>query len=115
MKKFLVLFLTPASVMADWMKKSHEERKGAQKKMQLQWKQWMEAHKDAFVEMPAGAGKTKRIDQKGVTDIRNDVMMYGIVQAETPEEAPAIFVGHPHLGIPEATIEVMGVNEMPIQ
>jgi hypothetical protein len=110
MKKFLVLFLTPVSVMEGWMSKSPEERKDMEEKMQIEWKQWMEAHKDAIVEMPAGAGKTKSISSTGVIDTKNDVMMYGIVQAENPEDAAALFAGHPHLEIPEATIEVMAVN-----
>lgn len=110
MNKFLVLFLAPAKIMEEWMSKSPEERKGAEEKMQTEWRQWMETHKSAIVEMPAGAGKTKSVGQNGVTDIRNDVMMYGVVQANSPEEASQMFVGHPHLGIPEATIQVMPIK-----
>lgn len=115
MKKFLVLFLTPAKVMEGWMSKSPEERKETEEKMKVEWREWMEMHKDAIVEMPAGAGKTKSISKDGVMDIKNDVMMYGIVQAETPETASEMFVGHPHLDIPEATIEVMAINTIPMQ
>lgn len=37
-------------------------------------------------------------------------MMYSIVDAETPEDAAKIFEGHPHFGVPGATIEVMQIN-----
>ena len=112
MKKFLVLFLTPVAVLENWMNTEESERKAVEDKMKADWSMWMEKNKDAIVEMPAGAGKTKKISQDGVTDIKNEVMMYGVVQAESPEAAAELFVGHPHLDIPEGTIEIMTINPM---
>lgn len=112
MKKFLVLFLTPASVLDGWMQKSESERKEAEDKMKVEWNDWMAKYKSAIVDMPAGAGKTKKVTKDGATDSRNNVMMYAVVQAASPEEAAQMFVGHPHLGIPESSIEVMAINAM---
>ncbi len=113
MNKFLVLFLTPASVMQDWMQTPPEERKAMEEKMKGEWQAWMAVNSAALVDAPAGAGKTKRIDTAGVTDAKNDVMMYAVVQAESADAAAKLFEGHPHLGIPQASIEVMQINQLP--
>lgn len=110
MKKFLVLFLAPVSVLDEWMKKAPEERKEAEDSMKMGWDEWTAKNKDSIVDMPSGAGKTKKITQAGVEDARNSVMMYGTVVADSQDSASAMFVGHPHLDIPEATIEVMTIK-----
>ena len=79
--------------------------------MQSEWNAWMAEHKAAITET-AGVGKPKRITAGGIEDSRNDIMMYSFVEAESHEEAAKLFEGHPHFGIPEATIEVMPVNPM---
>ena len=112
MKKFLVLFLTPVAVLENWMNTPAEDRKEMEDTMQVEWKEWMTSHADAFVEVPAGAGKTKVVGPNGVADTKNDIMMYGLVQAESHEAAAEMFVGHPHFQIPEATIQVMTINEL---
>ena len=37
---------------------------------------------------------------------------FAIVQADSHEEAANLLAGHPHLKIPEATIELMSIIEM---
>jgi hypothetical protein len=39
-------------------------------------------------------------------------MLYSIVEAESHEAAAKIFENHPHLGIPQASIEVMEANPL---
>jgi len=111
MSKFLVLYLTPASVLEAWMQKDPEERKAEEAKMGAEWDAWAEKN-GSMVTETYGAGKTKRVDSNGVSDVRNDVMMYSIVEADTHEAAAAIFVDHPHLQIPEATIDIMAANSL---
>jgi hypothetical protein len=41
MKKYLVLYLAPASVIDDWKKTEPGKRKEAEQKMQGEWKKWM--------------------------------------------------------------------------
>lgn len=112
MKKFLVLFLTPIEVVEGWMKVSPEERKASETKMKDEWDAWKKDNAGAIVEAPAGAGKTKIVTDAGIADARNDVMMWAIVQAESPNDAAAMFKGHPHLQVPESSIEIMEINSL---
>jgi hypothetical protein len=112
MKKFLVTYLAPASVIDEWKKTAPEKRKQAEEKMQGEWKQWMSDHRGMFADAGAGVGKSKRVTAQGTSDTRNDVMLYGIVEAESHEAATRTFEGHPHLQIPQASIEVMEINPM---
>ncbi len=111
MKKFLVLYMAPASVIAEWMQKPEEERKAEEQKMRAEWDTWMQAH-GSIIKETAGAGKTKRVTASGVEDVKNDIMLYSIVEAESHEAAADVFKDHPHFGIPEASIEVMGINPL---
>jgi hypothetical protein len=47
-----------------------------------------------------------------ISDIRNDVMLYAFVEAESHEAAAHMFEQHPHLQIPQSSIEVMEVRPM---
>jgi hypothetical protein len=113
MKKFLVTYLAPASVIDDWKKTEPKQRKEAEEKMQEDWKKWMGDHMKMFADKGAGVGKTKRVTSKGTADARNDIMLYAIVDAESHEAAAKTFEGHPHLQIPQASIEVMEINPLP--
>jgi hypothetical protein len=112
MKKFLVTYLAPASVIDDWKKTEPKQRKEAEEKMQADWKKWMGDHSQMLADKGAGVGKTKRVTAKGTTDARNDIMLYAIVDAESHEAATKAFEGHPHLQIPQASIEVMEINPL---
>jgi hypothetical protein len=113
MKKFLVQYLAPASVIDEWMKTPPEKRKADEEKMQREWKQWTSAHSKMFVDMGGGVGKTKRVSAQGPSDARNDIMLYAVTEAESHEAAAKSFVGHPHLQIPQATIEIMEIRPLP--
>ena len=97
MKRFLVTYLIPGSVMADWMKTDPAERKEAETKMHAQWKQWMTENAKMFVDVGAGAGKTKLVNAQGTSDTKNDIIMYSVVEAESHAAAAKSFEGHPHL------------------
>jgi hypothetical protein len=113
MKKYLVLYMMPHAGMEEWMKTSAEQRKAEEEKMQKEWGEWTNAHKAMFVEMPAGAGKSKRVTKAGAVDAKNDIMLYSVMQGESYEAVVKALEGHPHLGIPEAWIEVMPINSLP--
>ena len=113
MKAFLVTYLAPASVIDDWKKTEPEKRKGAEEKMQADWKKWMSDHTTMFVDKGAGVGKTKRVTAQGTSDTKNDIMLYAIVEAESHQAAAKTFEGHPHLQIPQSSIEVMEINPLP--
>jgi hypothetical protein len=110
MSKYLVLYLAPTTVLDDWMKKDPKEREAAEKKMQQEWQQWSRDHAQIFDDEDAGVGKTKVVNPQGVSDSRNDVMLYATVEADSHDEAAKLFKDHPHLQIPQATIEIMEVR-----
>lgn len=111
MQKFIVLFLAPAAVLEEWMKTPQEEREVGEKKMREDWDAWMATHASMIKETNAG-GKTKRVSTEGVVDAKNDIMLYSVIEAESHEAASNAFIGHPHLTIPQATIEVMAIRPM---
>jgi hypothetical protein len=108
-KKFIALYLVPASVMADWAKTAPEIRQPEEQKMQADWGRWMHEHAGMISDTAAG-GKTKRITASGVSDTKNDILMYSFVEAESHEAAAKVFENHPHLRIPQSSIEVMSVR-----
>jgi len=110
-KKFLALYLVPASVMADWAKTDPETRKAAEQKMQAEWGKWMGEHSNMITLTEAG-GKTKRVTAGGVSDTKNDIILYSFVEAKSHESAAKSFENHPHLQIPQSSIEVMEVRSM---
>ena len=113
MKKFLVTYLAPASVIEDWKKTEPAKRKEAEEKMQGDWKKWMSDHMTMFADKGAGVGKTRRVTAQGTADTKNDIMLYAIVEAESHEAAAKAFEGHPHLQIPQSSIEVMEIHALP--
>jgi hypothetical protein len=100
MKKFMVLYMANAADFERMMKESTSEQ---QKKGMEGWMKWMGDHKTSLVDGGAPLGKTKRIDAKGASDIKNGIGGYSIVQAETEEAATKLFgKDHPHLQMPAA-------------
>lgn len=111
MKNFTVIFMAPAATMDEWMKKPEEERKGDEVKMKADWDAWMSAHADMVLNTIA-LGKTKRVNESGVEDVKNDMMISSYVQGESADAVAEAYKGHPHFGIPGATIEIMEVRPM---
>jgi hypothetical protein len=96
MKKFLVLYLVPASVMEEWSKTDPETRKAAEQKMRGEWKKWMSDHAKMITNTGVG-GKTKRVSSNGTSDAKNDIILYSFVEAEshvnwTPDLGPLVKV-----------------------
>lgn len=113
MSKFLVLYCAPAAVIDEWMKTPAEQRKAAEDKMMQDWKHWMASHAHLFADQGGGVGKTKRVTAQGVADTRNDIMLYAVVDAQSHDAAAKAFADHPHLGIPQAYVEVMPLSALP--
>ncbi|MBV1701515.1 MAG: hypothetical protein KGQ46_06805 [Hyphomicrobiales bacterium] len=110
-QKFIALYLAPASVIEAWGKTDPEYRKAEELKMQAAWGKWMGDHAKMILGSEAG-GQTKRVTTAGVADTKNDIMLYSFIEAESLEAAAKAFEGHPHLQIPQSSIEVMAVRAM---
>ncbi len=94
------------------MKKPADERKVEEDKMKAEWGAWMQSHR-ASLDLTAGAGKTKRVTSSGITDVKNDIMLYSVAEGESHDAVATLFKDHPHFGIPGAWIEVMPINRLP--
>ncbi|HKN30109.1 MAG TPA: hypothetical protein VJY34_20440 [Roseiarcus sp.] len=111
MKKFLVLYMADSDDFEDMMKNSTPEQ---QKKGMDAWMKWMGDNKASLVDGGAPLGKTKRVDEDGASDTKNDVGGYSIVQAESADAATELFdEDHPHLQMPGAWIEIIEIMQVP--
>ena len=108
---FLALYLIPSAVMADWAKTDPNARKAAEEKMKAEWQKWMGDHAK-MVKLTEAVGKTKRVTASGISDGKNDICLYSIIEADSHETAAKAFENHPHLQIPQASIEVMAVRSL---
>jgi len=111
MKKFLILYLVPGDVMAAWAETDLATRKPAEEKLKAEWGRWMSEHAK-IIKLTEAAGKTKAVAAGGVADTKNDIMLYSIVEAASHDVAAEAFRQHPHLTIPQSSIQVMEVRPM---
>lgn len=116
MKQFLAIYTgtTSAQERSGWDTMSAAERDKRVQEGMNAWMAWGEKHKDAIVQQGAPLGKTKRVGLNGVTDIKNAMAGWVLVQAETHEAAARMFEGHPHFTIfPGDSVEIMECLPIP--
>lgn len=108
MKHFLAIYTGNVS------KPSTQPDEATIQKGMAAWGQWMQENSSRIIHAGGPLGKTKSISKAGVTDIRNAMTGYIILQAETHEEAAKLFENHPHFAIfPGEGVEVMECLPMP--
>jgi hypothetical protein len=110
-KRFLALYLAPAKVLADWAKTDPATKQAAEQKMRSEWQQWMRDHAP-MLSITEAAGKTKSITSSGLSDTSNDIMLYSIVEADSHDIAAKAFEHHPHLQIPQSSIQVTEIRAL---
>ena len=108
-KKFLVLYLAPPNVVAEWAKTDPAVKKAAEDKMRAEWQRWMSEHAKMITSTEAG-GKTKAVTSGGISDTKNDIMLCSVIEAENHDTAARAFAQHPHLQIPQSSIQVMEIR-----
>ena len=79
--------------------------------MRDEWQRWMNDH-GKMHRLTEAAGKTKAVTSTGIGDTKNDIHLYSIVEAENHEVAAKAFAQHPHLQIPQSSVQVMEVHAM---
>lgn len=109
MQKYFVLYRAPVEEFQKLMANFTPEQ---QKAGMDTWMRWADAHKADIVDLGAPLGKTKQVRADGISDIKNDIGGYSIVQAQSHEAAASLFTGQPHFEIPGATIEIMEIMQM---
>src|ERR1700693_5822442 len=80
MKKFMVLYMASGAEFEKMMKNHTPEQ---QKKGMEAWMKWMEANKASLVEGGAPLGKTKRVDQSGASNTKNEIGGYLVCHDES--------------------------------
>ncbi len=116
MKKYCAMYLGTTAGMEKWNQLDEATRKQREQQGMKAWNDWGAKHKAAILDMGSPLGKTKRADRSGISDTRNDMAAYTIVQAESHEAAAKIFENHPHFTIfPGEAIEIMECLPIPGQ
>lgn len=114
MKKFVAIYLGSASALAQWKATDEKQRKEREKAGMDRWMKWSKENEKSTVDQGSPLGKTKRIDAKGISDTKNEIAAYTIVDAESHEAAAKLFLNHPHFMIfPGDSVEVMECLPIP--
>ncbi|MBX3017770.1 MAG: hypothetical protein KF767_07775 [Bdellovibrionaceae bacterium] len=96
-RKFLAVYIgTDEAFDRKWSSLSAAEQTERQTKGMAAWGAWAQKHADKIVDQGGPLGKTKRVGDEGITDIKNPLTGYVIVEANSHEEAAKMFEGHPH-------------------
>jgi hypothetical protein len=116
MKHFLAIYTgsTSAQQRSGWEALSEADRHKRMKQGMDAWMAWGDKHREAIVVQGGPLGKTKRVGPGGVSDIKNAMAGYVVVQAASHEAAATMFEGHPHFAIfPGDSVEVMECLPIP--
>ena len=113
---YLAVFLGSKSSprRAAWDALPEAERHAKEREGMAAWKAWVDKHHAAIVTMGGPLGKTKKVSQRGIDDISNDMAAFTIVRADSHEAAAKLFDKHPHFFIfPGDSVEIMPVLPIP--
>jgi hypothetical protein len=109
MKKFLVLYKSPASAFEQMKKATPEQQKAGMDA----WMAWSKSAAASIVEMGAPLGKSLRVTKESTSPTTNDLGGFSILQAESKEALAETLKGHPHFMMPDGSIEVVELMPIP--
>lgn len=108
MKRFLAVYTGSPAGRSSWDSLPENERKEREARGIKAWHEWVDKNKASILEVGAPLGRTKSVYKAGITDIKNNMTAFTIVQADSHEAAAKLFENHPHFTIfPGEAIEVM--------
>ena len=113
---FLAVFLGSKSSarMQAWMALPEAERKAKEQQGMAAWKAWMQQHHAAVAGMGGPLGKTKKVSERGIEDVSNQMGAFMVVRADSHQAAAQLFENHPHFTIfPGESVEIMPVLPIP--
>jgi hypothetical protein len=114
MKKFLAVYLGSEASMKKWEGLSEAARKEKEQAGMNGWMNWVNENKKSIVELGSPLGKTKLINPKGISDTKNALTAFTVVEAESHEAAAKLFLNHPHFSIfPGDSVEIMECLPIP--
>lgn len=111
MKKFFVLFRIPVASMDEWMKTPEADRKQQMDTIMADWEAWRKKYAASIVDNGNPLGKTKTVTESGITDSRNDLNYFMIIEAPSHEAAAAIITENPHVKIPTSSVDVIEIPQ----
>jgi hypothetical protein len=113
---FLAVFLgsKDSPRMQAWGSLPEDERHAREREGIAAWKAWIGQHQAAIVDMGGPLGKTRAIDEHGITETSNALSGFTVVRSTSHEAAARMFENHPHFTIfPGTAVEVMPVLPIP--
>jgi hypothetical protein len=114
MKRFLAIYTGSPAAMSRWEVLTEDERTKKQTAGIAAWHKWVVDNKASIIELGGPLSRTKLVASTGISDIRNNMSAFTIVQAETQEAAAQLFLNHPHFTIfPGEAVEVMECLPVP--
>lgn len=114
MKRFLAVYRGTAAAMEKWHSLDEKTRKEREAQGMQAWHNWVATNSKVIKDTGSPLGKTKRIDRHGISDTKNALTAYVIVEAESHEEAAKLFLQHPHFSIfPGDSVEIMECLPIP--
>jgi hypothetical protein len=100
--------------MKVWIELPEAERRSKEQEGMAAWKAWVEKHRSAISTMGGPLGKTKKVTERGIQDVSNEMGAFMVVRAESHEAAAKLFEDHPHFAIfPGESVEIMPVLPIP--
>ena len=93
MKKFVVIYHAPTTVLEQMANATPEQMQEAMKP----WMEWVKRCGDGLVDLGGPIVGGLRLSKSGTSTSDKSVVGYSILQAEDIEGAKALLQGHPHL------------------
>ena len=109
MKKFLVLYRAPTSAFEQMKNSTPEQQKAGMDA----WMAWSKKAAASIVDLGSPLGKSVRVTTAGAAQASNDLGGFSILQGESKEAVAEALKGHPHLMMPEGSIDIIDVMPMP--
>ncbi len=103
----MILYMAPISAEQQINFSPEEMEKGMEP-----WLAWYKKAGKTIVDMGAPLGKGECFDKKGSSKTKSQVAGYTIVQAKDLNEVKNIITDHPHLMMPNASIEIFEIMPM---
>ena len=100
--------------MQAWMALPEAERRAREQEGVAAWKAWMEKHQSAVSSVGGPLGKTKKVSERGLEDVSNEMGAFMLVRADSLEAAARLFENHPHFTVfPGESVKVMPILPIP--
>jgi hypothetical protein len=109
MARFMVLYRSPFSAEEQMTAGDPEQTRAGMDA----WMAWAKEAGDAVVDlgMPLGSGRHLDGSQVVLSDV--DVAGYSILQADSLDDLVKLLERHPHVQVPENTLDVLPILPMP--